>query len=187
MSHNETVDLTQTQFTQMRMEHWLQYELFSFQWWLLVSVFVVPWIIWGIFVDKRRIVELLLLGALLSCIVITLDATGVELHLWSYNFKVFPLYNRLLSIDLSLLPVSYMFLYQWFPGWRQYLAASIVLSLGGAFLAEPLFTALGIYNPHAWKHLYSFPIYIVLAVMMKWIMHKLLAIQEKRGHPSGKT
>ncbi|MBB3112045.1 hypothetical protein FHS18_004123 [Paenibacillus phyllosphaerae] len=171
------IDLAQQATTQLRLHHWLQVEVLSAQWWFLLVIFVVSIAVWLVAVDKTRFFELLLFAAILSYITTMLDAIGTELHIWSYSYKLVPLFNRLIPIDVSLLPITYALVYQWFGQWRHYLLAHLIVACGAAFLAEPFLIWLHIYNPHHWKHIYSFPIYILLAVFMKWGMSQLKHIQ----------
>ncbi|WP_280771964.1 hypothetical protein [Salipaludibacillus daqingensis] len=68
-THEEIQQLYEKLF-EMRLDKWLNHELFTFQWFLLLAVLIFPWFIWWRFVDKNRIVQILLFGALLSILVV---------------------------------------------------------------------------------------------------------------------
>src|SRR5699024_8660558 len=84
-------------------------------------------------------------------------------------------------VDMTLLPILNMFLYQLFPKWKSYMIASIVLALIGTFIVEPLFAWGDIYILHEWKYIYSFPIYITFITFLKWFVHKIKAYEEKNA------
>lgn len=164
---------------EMRYDYWLNHNLFSLQWWLLLVVFIVPWIIWWKFVDKERIFQILLFGTLLMTLVIIMDDIGLELHLWSYPYKLFFAISRLTTIDQGVLIVAHMFLYQYFAKWKSFVIANVVMALIFTFILEPLTVWIGIYKLENWHHIYSLPIYILKAIFIKWIVDEV--IQKKKN------
>ena len=175
---NEMIAELERQLARARFEHWLSDNIFTFQWWLLVVVLIVPWFIWWRYVDRKRLLEICLVGAMALIIASFLDAVLSEIVVWSYEFKVIPVWPRLISADFALLPVTYMFIYQYFREWKQFLLAMVVVSVLFAFVGEPFLIWLDIYKLHSWKHVYSFPIYIALGVLVKWLVQGLLAHTE---------
>lgn len=135
---NEELIAFEQMFTQMRIQKWLNMDLFSPQWWLLVAVLIIPWFIWWKYVDKKRLTEILLFG--LSTIIVTsyLDALLTELTFWSYKYKIVPLWPRLIPVDFTALPVIYMFIYQYFKDWKTFIIASLIMAAVFAFIGEPL-------------------------------------------------
>ncbi len=164
---------THKQLTDMRLEYWIKYELFEPQWWFLLLLLVVPWLVWYKLVDKGRIKDILLYGVFVALVATYLDAIGNELVLWSYPHSLMPLMPKLFPVDLSLLPVIFMLIYQYFPQWKPFIIVSILTSLFSAVVAEPMFVYLGIYEMYKWEYWYSFVIYIVLSFSFKWINQKL--------------
>jgi len=173
-SHEMIFEL-EKQLTHTRIENWLKQDLFSFQWWLLLAVLIIPWFIWWRYVDKTRLTEITLYGAITLILAAFLDAILSELVIWEYNHYVIPLWPRLISADFTLLPVTYMFIYQYFRQWKQFLLGMFVVSALYSFVGEPLLIWLDIYKLHGWKHIYSFPIYIVMAVIVKWLVQRIIA------------
>ncbi|MFD2924680.1 CBO0543 family protein [Halobacillus naozhouensis] len=153
--------------------YWVEHVLFSFNWWFLLLLTFIPWIIWWTLVNKSRLFEMITLGLFVAAIAAFLDSVGVIWGLWTYESKMIQMLPELIPIDYSVLPVSHMLLYQWFPRWRSFVLAHIFLSAAGAFIAEPLFVWMDIYELHAWKHIYSIPIYFAIGVVMKWFVSEL--------------
>lgn len=164
----------QQQLTDMRSEYWIQHDLFSMQWWLLIILLVLPWFVWWWLVDKTRIKNILLLGFLSSTPIVLLDDIGIQLQLWSYPYQLVKMVPRLNPIDFSVLPVLYMLLYQYFRSWKLYLLGSVIMALSFSYIAEPIFVRLNIYDLDNWKFTYSLPIYIGLAIFIRWIIEGII-------------
>lgn len=158
----------------MKREYWLSHNLFTFQWWVLLFVLVIPWIIWWRYADKRRIDQILLFGSLLMILVIMLDDCGVELHFWSYPYELINILPGLVPIDQGIIIVAHMFLYQYFPKWKKLIVANTVMAIIFTCIFEPLTVWLGIYKLDHWRYIYSLPIYIFKAVLIKWLVDGII-------------
>jgi hypothetical protein len=145
----------QQELLSLRISDWYD-KVISLQWFFLVLLLIVPWIIWWRFVDRNRIIEIFSFGLLLSAISSVLNANGINLMLWTYPYKLLPFSSRAYSFSLSALPVAYMFLYQYFPRWRSFATATVVLAAVIAFIIQPIFSMLDIYRLIKWNYFYSF-------------------------------
>jgi hypothetical protein len=160
-------------------DYWNNDVFLSFNWWILLFLTIVPWIIWWKLVDRSRMIEILFYGASVSIYAILLDDIGSYFLLWIYEFQLVPISPRLNPIDLTVMPVTYMFVYQYFKRWKSFLLAQMVLAFGAAFLTEPIFVWLGIYKVLHWESIYSFVIYILLGAFNKWFVEKIIKLQNK--------
>ncbi|WP_078548581.1 CBO0543 family protein [Litchfieldia alkalitelluris] len=167
------------QVYEMKLDYWLTENLFTFQWWLLLFVLIIPWFIWWRLVDKKRLTPILLFGTLLMILVLMLDDIGVEIHLWSYPYQLVNILPRLLPIDQGIIIVAHMLLYQYFPRWKKFIIANIVMALIFTFIFEPFTVWLGIYKLENWRYVYSFPIYILKAAFIKWLVDTLIKKERK--------
>lgn len=168
------------QLTYIRIENWLNQDLFSWQWWLLVVVLLVPWFIWWKFiVEKKRLLEITLFGTIVLIISSYLDAVITEFGLWSYRVWVIPLWPRLITADFTVIPVTLMIIYQYFRTWKYYIIAMFIISFLFAFMGEPFLTWINVYELHGWKHIYSFPIYIAIGILIKYLVQTLISKQAK--------
>jgi hypothetical protein len=170
----EEINKVDNILTDMRIENFIHEDFLSPQWWFLLSLLIIPWIIWWIMVDKSRIKQIWLYGALMSILIIYLDDIGSELNLWNYPIKLINIVPRLNPIDISVLPVMQMLIYQFFPKWKTFIIANIIISLFNSYIAEPFFVKLNIYELTNWKHSYSVPIYILKAIVIKYLLEKVL-------------
>nr|WP_315989795.1 CBO0543 family protein [Desulforamulus aquiferis] len=104
-----------------------------------------------------------------DCIVI-FDAIGVEFDLWDYKYQLVPLFDIFITYDMSIMPVIYMAIYQKFDKWKSFIIANTIVAAIFAFISEPLLVWLDFYLLLKWKYIYSFPIYIAIAIVLKWVM-----------------
>lgn len=169
----------ESELVEINLEHWLHHQLFTWQWWLLVVLSVVPWLLWWRVVDKRRILEILALGLFISTIASLQDVYGWNRGMWRYHIQLLPMCVPLLPFDLSVLPAVYMVVYQFFRSWKTFIGFNLVLAFGFAYIAEPLLEWMGIYDPIKWKHIYSVPFYIANAMLGKWGIEKLKKIENR--------
>lgn len=169
----------QSVFTDMRMQQWLQNTVFTWQWWLLVVLSIIPWILWRYVVNKKRLTEIVLLGLFVLITATWMDDLGTDLILWYYPYKLLPVYPQLVPINYTVLPVIYMLIYQYFGLWRSYITAITIMAVVFSFIAEPGLNYLGMYELLKWQYYYSFPIYILVGISHRWLVEKILAINAK--------
>lgn len=140
---------------------WLGQMVFTWRWWLLLALTVVPWILWGIFRKKESTSRLLYAGLFSVVISKLLDAIGSSFGLWVYTVRLIPLFPPFFPWDTTLMPVAVMAFLQFRPGMHALVKAA-VFALTAAFVAEPLGVWLRLYLPEHWSHFYSFPIYMAI-------------------------
>lgn len=173
----------------MKSEYWIHHDLFSFQWWLLLFILIVPWLLWWKYVEQDRIKDILLFGTLLMILIGFLDDIGVHYNLWSYPYKLTPLIPRLIAIDYGIIIVAHMTVYQYFKDWKLFLIVNIIMATVFSFVCEPITVWLGIYRLDNWKYVYSLPIYVLKAIFVKWIVdvrltnNKSRSLFLKKSHP----
>lgn len=154
-----------------KLEYWLNENLFTFSWWILLITTIGAIIVWFILLDKKRIFEIITYGFLVSTVAMSADVLGASLALWYYPNTLTPV---LLPIEIHKvqMPIIYMIIFQYFNTWKAFLIASTINAFVFAFMLEPLLIWLQIYEPYQWKHIYSFFGYIVLAVFFKFVIRK---------------
>lgn len=102
--------------------------------------------------------------------------------LFIYPYKLVPILPRLLSVVFGAAPVLFMLLYQYSHNWRTYLVVNTVTAALLAFVAEPLARAAGMYQMFKWSYLYSFLVYLAVAVGLRWLNLKFRRLyQEDRN------
>jgi hypothetical protein len=174
----EKIQKIESKLTEMKNEYWLHHDLFTFQWWLLLFIFIFPWFVWWKYVDKNRLKEILLFGAILMILVGLLDDIGVSTHLWSYPYNLLQVMPRLIAVDNGILIVAHMTIYQFFKKWKSFIIANLIMAIIFTFIFEPLTVWLGIYKLENWKYIYSLPIYVAKAALVKWLVQRVNLINK---------
>lgn len=183
MKHNPSVSVkdlynTQKHYFEVNYDRWINDVLFTFNWWFLIIIMILPIFVWWRLVDKTRMMEIIFVGLCISIIATYLDVTGIFLSGWTYKYKLIQFIPPLNPVDLSLLPIAYMLLYQWSPRWKPFILRLIFSAAFGAFIAEPIFIWMSIYDQTWWKHIYSFLIYIGMGISVKALVEKLKSMQK---------
>jgi hypothetical protein len=167
------------ELTQARIEHWLIHDLFTWQWWFLLALLIIPWIIFYYIADRKKLPQLWLYGLFMHMVIIKLDSIGFETGHWIYPYKLVPFSSFVAYIDSSPLPVIYMLEYQYFPRWQDFIKISVLTAGVFAFVCEPVLEVMGLYVPLKWYHIYGFPIYIAMPCVMKLVVEKIFLAAKK--------
>lgn len=154
-------------------EGWFKNEFLTFHWWLLVIFLLVPWIIWFKVADRKRMMEMGLFGTLIIISTTSLDAIGSDLNFWAYPTKLMPITPRAIPFDMSLIPIAFMLLYQYFRKWKSFMIALICMAAFYAFVGEPLSHLFQLVLYIKWKYIYSFLYYILIGIVVKVIIEQL--------------
>lgn len=92
--------------------------------------------------------------------------------LWSYPDRMAPFFTPIIEVHRIHMPIIYMLIYQYFKPWKSFVLVITFASFIFAFILEPITVWLGIYVIHNWRYMYSFPIYILLGIALKYFMLK---------------
>jgi hypothetical protein len=137
-------------------ELWLQHVLFTWRWWLGVFLTVGPWILWWLVRPKESSNRLLFVMFFVMVIASWLDFVGSgALGLWHYDYEVVPSIPAYIPWDFSMIPVLVALFIQIKHNFNPWIKAVV---FGGlfAYLGEPLFEWMKMYDAEQWKHYYSF-------------------------------
>jgi hypothetical protein len=178
----EIVEVQQT-LHRLRFDYWIEHDIFSWQWWLLLSMLIIPWVIWYKVIPKENKAVVLSFGLLIGLLSSQLDEIGVMTGTWSYPYQLVQTNRGLNPYNFTLIPVGYMIVYQYFKKWKPFILGNIVIGFIAAFGAEPLLKYVGIYQPFHWKYYYSLPIYIVLPIIFRVIVYYFLELNKDTKKP----
>lgn len=141
----------------------------TWQWWLGIALFIIPWIAWFVFRKKDSSGRLLLGGLMTIILSLTIDLAALSLGLWSYPLLILPLAPFLfLPYHFSLAPVGVMFALQIKPKMNPLLKGALFSALA-AFGGMNFFNAIDFYNPKNWSTLYDFIIFLTLYYTAYWL------------------
>jgi hypothetical protein len=88
---------TPSMIHQLRLQLWdLLYaqwkeQLFSVQWWFVAALMVISYTLWWKYVEKRRLVEILLFGSFIAVSRTVMEDAGVSAGFWSFDVRLVPL------------------------------------------------------------------------------------------------
>jgi len=166
-------------YRDISLEHWWNAEFNRWNWWLSLVLAIIPLYIWWKLLDKKRILEICLYGLLINIFSSYLDVYGSGYVLWEYPVRLIPNIPRIFPIDATVIPVVYMLIYQYFPKWKQFIIAHVIIAAVFAFVMEPMLVWMNLYRLMTWKFIYSFPIYIIMAVVCKATVIFFMKVQKK--------
>jgi hypothetical protein len=106
-----------------------------------------------------------------------LDLLGTTNGMWEYPFKLYNKVSCLLPADVSVIPVLYMFLYQYGERWKTFILGSVILSSLLSFVFEPIFLKMNMLNLITWSHTKSWFAFIFLALITRLIITVLKKAQ----------
>jgi hypothetical protein len=160
----------------LSIQHWLNYEFLTWRWFLKIFIIAFLIFIFYKFIDRKRIFEIVAYGTFIALISTILDIIGTYLVFWEYPVRVLPIEFSEIH-DIFLIPIIYMLAYQYFIKWKSFIIANTILAIFASFVIEPLFILLNFYKPIEWKHIYSVPLFLAIAIMNRYIIDKLKSSQ----------
>ncbi|MDR3564191.1 MAG: hypothetical protein P4N59_22530 [Negativicutes bacterium] len=161
---------------QLRLQLWgvvyaqWQEHLFTAQWWFIVAVMAVSYFLWWKYVEKRRLLEILLFGCFIAVTRTVMEDVGVSAGLWSFDVRLVPLGISLFLNDLTVVPLTFMLVYQYTVSWKQFLVWSVIAEGLIAFAFHPLLSAIGIYREWNWHNYYSFMIMMGIVFLSRAVL-----------------
>ena len=138
----------------------------------MVLAVIILWFVWWKILDKKRFNEIGLAGFITAVVNFIINSTGVEMALWAYPGQIFGLVRTWSLFELSML------LFQYFKEWKKYLIAVTIFGAFGSFIAQPVLIYFGEFKLVNWNNMYSFPIYILIGVVVKFIASKIMDVQK---------
>lgn len=169
---NRMMELQQ-ELLSLRTIDWYE-KVFSLQWFFLVFLLIVPWIIWWRLVKRKHIAEILSYGLLISATSSFLNGNGLNLLLWSYPYRLLPFSPSMYIISYSVLAVTFMLMYQYFRTWKSFATANVIMASIYAFIFQPILKWIGMYTMINWSYFYSFVLYIMMGLGLRLLLQAIL-------------
>jgi hypothetical protein len=180
----ESVNL-QYQMTLMHIEEWLKDDVFHLRWWLLIGMVLASLMAWYFLLDKTRSKSVCLFAAIETILVLGVAEYGEELLLWDYPTDIIAIFPPLTSINLLIIPLAFSLLFQFVRTKRRFIYAAILLSAAISFVIEPLLSWGDFYQLIKWRFSYSFPVYLLMALISRYLTNKLDEITAKNKAQPG--
>ncbi|WHY02544.1 CBO0543 family protein [Neobacillus sp. DY30] len=156
---------------QQKIEIWSNHVVFSGLWWFGVVLSIIPWLIWIKYRKKDSTDRILYAGFYVIIVSLCLDVVGDQFGFWHYRFNVMPVLPTYFPWDITLMPISVMFILQIKPAFNPVIKA-ILFALFSAYIAEPFFHWMGVYVLTGWKYSYSFPIQIIIYLIAHYLSRR---------------
>jgi hypothetical protein len=172
LEHLENVRELEEKTTDLRFDYWLNNELFSFEWWFLIGILILPWLIGLKLFDRKRIFEILFFGTATIITAASLDSIGEDLSFWGYPVELFPAGHNAFPFNFGIVPVAFMLLHQYCSTWKAFNIGLILLSIIFAYIGEPLMQYIGVYHLFKWKFTYSFFYYMINGYLIRALIQK---------------
>ena len=164
------------------LKYWQEFSAFdTWQFWFHVVMFVSPLIILYFAMDWKRALQLGFYGFNVHVWFGYFDDFGSTQGLWTYPYKMIPLVSHSFGMDASLVPVSFILVYQWIVKHnKNYYLYTLLLSLFLSFILKPIFVMHHLFKFNSWVTYYHlFLSYIVIIVLSKVITDFFLRLQKK--------
>ncbi|HZG85501.1 CBO0543 family protein [Paenibacillus sp.] len=163
-------------------DYWLSYSHGgTWQFWVSVALLVIPLIVLVFAMDRKRALQLGFFGYNVHVWFIYIDHIGVMHGKWEYPYKVFPFAPISFVLDASLVPVTFMLVYQWVlhRGKNRYLYFTL-LCAAFSFVLKPIMVRLNLFRMYeGMNYLYLFLLYLLLMLLSVWITALFLHAQDR--------
>jgi len=141
---------------------WMEEIVFTWRWWIEISILILPWVYFWFYLRKKPDTYRLVCAGFSTMLSATyMDVVGMALRLWGYPTKEVPLVPPFITWDLCAIPVITM-VFLHYQRKVNPILKSIVLGILGSFVMQPFAVWVGLYIPYHWKHVYSFPLVIII-------------------------
>ncbi|WP_142385049.1 CBO0543 family protein [Cytobacillus massiliigabonensis] len=168
--------------TETLIQTWIEHKIFfSFEFWLMAALLVLPLIILLIKIDKSKIFHICFFGYSVHVLSFYISLVGLNLGLWGYPYQLIPAFPSF-SLDSSLVPVSFMLVYQWTINKKKnYYLYAIITSVIFAFIVETLFLKMDLFKIYdGINYFHRFAFYITISVCAKVITIIFLKLQKNK-------
>ncbi|MDQ0189529.1 hypothetical protein JI721_01565 [Alicyclobacillus cycloheptanicus] len=167
------------------MNYWLHYSsAATWQFWLCLAIFVAPLVVLYFTLDRKKAFRIGFLGLNIHVWFAYIDACGLAWGLWSYPYKVVPFRFPSVTLDASLVPVTYMLVYQWTLNQkRSYYLYATILSALFAFVLKPIMVWSHFFQMYQWmNYFYLFCGYLIVMLAAKFITDFFTYLQKSQGN-----
>lgn len=171
------------------LKYWQEFSAFdTWQFWFHVIMFVAPLIVLYFAIDWKRALQLGFYGFNVHVWFGYFDDFGSTQALWTYPYKMIPFVAHSLDLDSSLVPVSFILVYQWtIKHHKNYYLYTLLLSLFLSFILKPIFVMHHLFQLNAWtEYWHLFLTYVVILVLSKVITDIFLRLQRNAQETGSK-
>lgn len=173
------IDEVSNYLTQLRLEIWRKYTLFTWQWWVFVAVCIAALILFFVFVSKEKYLQAIAYLGLIYILNKNLDDVATALDWYDYRMQLEPIIPTFLPANLFVIPITLSIFYQRYEKWVKFLIATAIFSVSTAYIFLPLAKSVGIYLEKHWNAHLSFISLLIMAVICKLIIDKAKELSKR--------
>ncbi|MCM3715647.1 hypothetical protein M3212_09270 [Alkalihalobacillus oceani] len=171
----------QIELTKAYKEYWKLHSGFdAWQFWFNLALLIIPLIVLYFKIDKKRAFLLGFYGFNIHVWITYIDSIGIRHGFWGYPHQILVEVSSNLGLDASLVPVSFMLMYQWtLKHNKNYYLYAILLAAVFSFICKPIFIAIGLLRLYEGTLFYMFFLYIVVLLFSKFITNVFIMLRKK--------
>jgi len=176
------INKMQEKVARLQEQYWLTYtNINSWQFWVMSLMLIIPLIILLLKIDKTKLFLMLFYAFNIHAWFAYIDSFGVRRGFWDYPHSLTPYFPFSMALDGSLVPVSYMFVYQWtLNNKKNYYLYAVALSMLFSFVLKPILVSIGLFGIHkGFNYFYLFLLYCLLFLLAKGFTSFFLWFQQK--------
>jgi hypothetical protein len=145
---------------------------------MLVSLLLVPLILLVFKIDKSKVFLVVFFGYSVHVFSFYINLIGVNMGIWNYPIQVVS-WLPSLSFDSSLVPVTFMLVYQWtLNNKKNYFIFALITSIVFSFIIEPIFVNMDLFKLYGnINYLHRLIGYVILSFNAKFITDLFLKLQ----------
>ncbi|CAG7617247.1 CBO0543 family protein [Paenibacillus allorhizosphaerae] len=181
MSQNE-LESMRSQLNNLNVNQWINHELFSFNWWIILLFNTVLFGLLILLTDRRKTSAIAIAFLISLSIVGLFDETGTYFGWWSYPYEFVPFSARFNAVNFFAIPSIIALMYQWFTRWRSFLLATVIFSVIISYIGEPVFVLLGIYKLNTWTYTRSFLVMLFIPIVVKYLTDVISKNRARNEH-----
>lgn len=169
------------ELSQLQKEYWKTFsDLGEWQFWVVVIMLIAPLIVLFMKIDRSKMLLLGFFGFNYHVWFHYVNAIGINFGLWEYPYEIVPFLPSF-ALDASLVPISFMLLYQWTLNHNKNIYLySILLSAFFAFMLKPVMVTLDFFHMYKFvNYFYLFLFYVLFFVVSLLITKLFLWLQQK--------
>ena len=172
MEKEQVLENTLGVYLTLLKEYWYTHSFLSYQWWTMILITIIPWFIWWKFVDKKRLMEILLFGLLMMFTTVLVAPLEQNLNLLQFIQRIhWSLTTPLYPYEITILPVSFMFIYQYSKNWTSYVIGTLFLSCFLVFILIPVLIKLDyLFFVSYLSFVICFTLLIIFSLLSRWIL-----------------
>ena len=176
----QTIRNANENISKMAVEHWKLYSsLDDWQFWIVITMLIVPLIVLFLKIDRSKMLLLGFYGLNYHIWFAYTNSAGIRMGLWEYPYEILPVLPSF-ALDASLVPVSYMLMYQWTINHKKnFYLYSTILSAVFAFILKPILVSHNFFRMFEFvNYFYLFLFYVLFFVVSKLITNLFLKLQK---------